>query len=130
MGWPSYSLYSGQGLLPLYTPETTNKRHELLRGWCTWVRGVKKGSYSLTSRRGIIPEKHPLCRPIVGMIGSVQALEAIKVVTNLEKAMSGKMIIYDGLRGETRNIKMRGKKPDCKLCGTKDCFRKIFSRVS
>ena len=58
--------------------------------------------------------------PIVGMIGSIQALEAIKVVTNVEKAMSGKMIIYDGLRGETRNIKMRGQKPDCKLCGTKE----------
>ena len=63
---------------------------------------------------------HPFKRPVVGMIGSIQALEAIKVMTNLEKAMSGKMIIYDGLRGETRNIKMRGKKPDCKLCGTKE----------
>ena len=93
-------------------------------------KGYQKGSYSRAGRRGIIPEKHPLYRPIVGMIGSIQALEAIKVVTNLEKAMSGRMIIYDGLRGETRNIKMRGKKPDCKLCGTKDCFRKIFSRIS
>ena len=29
------------------------------------------------------------------------------------------MIIFDGLRGETRTIRMRGRRPECPLCGTK-----------
>ena len=53
------------------------------------------------------------------MIGSIQALETIKILIGA-KPMNGRMIIYDGRRGETRTIRTRGAKADCRLCGTKE----------
>ena len=51
------------------------------------------------------------------MIGSIQALETIKVLIG-QTPMANRMIIYDGRRGETRTIRTRGAKAECLLCGT------------
>lgn len=56
---------------------------------------------------------------VCGVIGAIQATETIKILAGINSTLSGKMIIYDGLRGDTRTIKMRPKRPECPLCGTK-----------
>ncbi|MDO9223525.1 MAG: HesA/MoeB/ThiF family protein [Caulobacter sp.] len=51
-----------------------------------------------------------------GVIGSMMALEAIKVITGAGEPLSGRLLIYDALAGETRTVRI-GPDPDCAACG-------------
>lgn len=53
--------------------------------------------------------------PIVGVIGSLQALEAIKVLLNIGKTLAGKLLIIDGLHFSVREMNLP-KMPSCKVC--------------
>jgi len=50
-----------------------------------------------------------------GIIGSMQAMEAIKYLLNIGSPLNGKLIIYDALETTFRNFQLR-KDPDCKTC--------------
>jgi molybdopterin-synthase adenylyltransferase len=54
--------------------------------------------------------------PITGIVGSIQALEAMKIILNTGESLTGRLLLIDGL---TMNIKtMRFKKnPGCPTCG-------------
>jgi molybdopterin/thiamine biosynthesis adenylyltransferase len=52
---------------------------------------------------------------LAGIIGSMMALEALKLVTGAGTPMAGKLFIYDGLSGETRKISLT-KDPSCPAC--------------
>lgn len=51
-----------------------------------------------------------------GVIGSMMALEAVKVITGAGEPLAGRLLIYDGLAGETRTVRI-GPDPDCPACG-------------
>ena len=51
-----------------------------------------------------------------GLVGSIQALETIKIAMGIGEPLSGRMLIIDALTMEFREIKVR-RNPDCKLCG-------------
>lgn len=51
-----------------------------------------------------------------GVIGSLQAMEAIKWITGLGEPPMGKMIHYDALRSSFRTVSLR-RDPECALCG-------------
>ncbi|XKL66680.1 hypothetical protein PGB90_010100 [Kerria lacca] len=55
--------------------------------------------------------------PVCGVIGVLQALEAIKLILNLEETLSGRMLLFDGYDTTFRCIKLRKKKLDCDICG-------------
>ena len=46
----------------------------------------------------------------------MMALEAIKLITGAGEALLGRLMIYDGLSGETRTVKI-GADPECPVCG-------------
>jgi molybdopterin/thiamine biosynthesis adenylyltransferase len=51
-----------------------------------------------------------------GVVGSMMALEAVKHVTGAGEGLGGRMLIYDGLHGESRTIRL-ARRPDCDVCG-------------
>ena len=53
--------------------------------------------------------------PLPGVIGSMMALEAIKRITGAGPGLAGQMLIFDGLYGETRRIRIR-RRADCPVC--------------
>ncbi|WBU65016.1 HesA/MoeB/ThiF family protein [Paracoccus aerodenitrificans] len=53
--------------------------------------------------------------PLPGVIGSMMALEAIKHLTGAGPVLRGEMLIYDGLYGETRKIRLH-RRSDCPVC--------------
>ena len=55
--------------------------------------------------------------PIVGIVGSLQALEAIKVLTGIGEPLCGRLLLIDGKRLDIRTLKLR-RDPDCPVCGT------------
>ncbi|HEB97973.1 MAG TPA: molybdopterin-synthase adenylyltransferase MoeB [Thiotrichales bacterium] len=53
--------------------------------------------------------------PVVGVIGSLQALEAIKVLTGVGEAAGGRLLIFDGTACEFRTLRLRPD-PACPVC--------------
>ena len=51
-----------------------------------------------------------------GLVGSIQALETIKLIMGIGETLTGRMLIIDALTMEFREIKVR-RNPNCKLCG-------------
>lgn len=54
--------------------------------------------------------------PLVGMVGSVQAMEAIKVLTGAGTTLESRLVLFDGLSMEWNEIRL-SKNPDCPVCG-------------
>jgi adenylyltransferase/sulfurtransferase len=53
--------------------------------------------------------------PLVGIIGSIQALEAIKVLTSLGEVLDGRLLILDAMTMEWRSLRLK-KDPKCPVC--------------
>lgn len=54
--------------------------------------------------------------PLTGIIGTVQAAEAIKLITGAGESLSGRLLLLDALKMEWRSVRLK-KDPACKLCG-------------
>ncbi|HIJ22253.1 MAG: molybdopterin-synthase adenylyltransferase MoeB [Gammaproteobacteria bacterium] len=55
--------------------------------------------------------------PLVGIIGSMQALEAMKIIMEIGQGLNGKLMLLDTLTMEWRTLKLR-KDPQCPVCAT------------
>ena len=53
---------------------------------------------------------------LVGMVGSLQAVEVLKEIIDIGESLSGQLIIYDSLHTNWRKVKVR-RDPECPLCG-------------
>ncbi|KAF0933497.1 hypothetical protein E2562_018581 [Oryza meyeriana var. granulata] len=59
-----------------------------------------------------------------GVIGCLQALEAIKVATAVGEPLCGRMLLFDALSSYVRIVKVYGSSPTCKVCGENPVFTK------
>lgn len=53
--------------------------------------------------------------PLTGLIGSIQAVEAIKVLLNTGTTLTGKLLLIDALHMDIRTLKLK-KDPACEVC--------------
>lgn len=53
--------------------------------------------------------------PVVGMIGSLQAIEAIKIISNMGKPLIGRILMIDAMTMEFREMKL-AKQVNCAVC--------------
>ena len=51
-----------------------------------------------------------------GILGSIQAVEAIKLLLGVGETLAGTLVLYDALRSEFTSVKLRWD-PDCPVCG-------------
>ena len=51
-----------------------------------------------------------------GIVGSIQALETIKVLTGIGEPLKGRLVVFDALGMKFRELKIR-KDPACPICG-------------
>lgn len=69
------------------------------------------------------PELAPSCAeagvlsPLPGVIGTMMAVEAVKVIAGAGQPLRGEMLIYDSLWGETRKIGLK-RREACPVCGS------------
>ncbi|MCY4265817.1 MAG: molybdopterin-synthase adenylyltransferase MoeB [Gammaproteobacteria bacterium] len=54
--------------------------------------------------------------PIVGIIGSVQAMEAIKMIVGIGESLCGRLLLLDAKHMQWREMKLP-RDPYCRLCG-------------
>jgi adenylyltransferase/sulfurtransferase len=60
-----------------------------------------------------------------GIIGIVQATEAIKLITGIGEPLIGRFLLYDALKMRFRELKVP-KDPDCPVCGTHPTVTKLI----
>lgn len=53
---------------------------------------------------------------ITGVIGTLQALEAVKIIVGFGTGLCGRMLLFDGKETIIRIVKLRGKSVNCKIC--------------
>lgn len=54
--------------------------------------------------------------PAAGVIGSLMAVETLKLIMGIGESLAGRLMLYDALRAEWREVKLR-KDPACPVCG-------------
>ncbi|QGM22199.1 molybdopterin-synthase adenylyltransferase MoeB [Spiribacter sp. 2438] len=56
--------------------------------------------------------------PLPGVIGSLQAVEAIKILTGLGEPLNNRLLVMDALGQNWRRLNLR-RDPDCPVCGNR-----------
>ncbi len=73
--------------------------------------------YDETGSEEITCSGNGVASPLVGIIGSLQALEALKILTQAGEPLYNRLLLFDGLMTEWRQIRLRPD-PNCPVCGT------------
>ncbi len=60
-----------------------------------------------------------------GIIGSLQAMETIKLIIGKGEVLKGRLLVFDALKMRFRELKLR-KNPDCPACGTHRTVTKLI----
>lgn len=76
---------------------------------CIFEEIPEKGSVPDCRQEGIIGA-------VAGVIGSIQALEAVKYVTGAGNLLTGRMLVFDGLNMKFRNVVFEKPSPGCRVC--------------
>ena len=59
-----------------------------------------------------------------GIIGTIQATEAIKLILGIGEPLAGKLLVFDALKMRFRELKL-AKDPGCPICGTRPTITKL-----
>ncbi|KAM6553757.1 hypothetical protein CsatB_014519 [Cannabis sativa] len=59
---------------------------------------------------------------VPGVIGCLQALEAIKIASAVGEPLSGRMLLLDALSARIRIVTIRGRSLQCEVCGENSSF--------
>jgi molybdopterin/thiamine biosynthesis adenylyltransferase len=62
---------------------------------------------------------------IAGMLGTIQATEALKYITGEGELLTNRMLTFDALNMDFRTVNLR-KNPNCKLCGENPTITELF----
>lgn len=76
---------------------------------CVFPEPPPPGSVPACSEAGVLGA-------LGGVMGSLQALEVVKELLGLGESLSGRLLLYDALRGDVRTVKLR-RDPQCRTCG-------------
>lgn len=76
---------------------------------CIFPEPPPPGSVPACSEAGVLGA-------LGGVMGSLQALEVVKELLELGDSLSGRLMLYDALRGDFRTVRLR-RDPHCKICG-------------
>ena len=55
---------------------------------------------------------------LAGVVGSLMALEAVKLLTGAGEPLAGRLLLYDGLAAEARTVRVAAD-PDCPVCAAR-----------
>ncbi|MBR1870575.1 MAG: HesA/MoeB/ThiF family protein [Kiritimatiellae bacterium] len=67
----------------------------------------------------------PTCRQagvigaVAGVIGSLQAMEAVKFLTGAGDLLTGSLLTYDALKNDWHKVRLPPRRADCAVCGAK-----------
>jgi adenylyltransferase/sulfurtransferase len=62
------------------------------------------------------PQDRAIFGAIPGVLGTLEAMEAVKVLLGIGSDLAHRLLVYDGLAGTFRTVR-RTRDPACPLCG-------------
>jgi sulfur-carrier protein adenylyltransferase/sulfurtransferase len=62
---------------------------------------------------------------VPGIVGTIQAMEAIKLILGLGDSLVGRLLILDAMRMKFRELRLK-KDPDCPICGDSPRIRELI----
>lgn len=88
----------------------------------TYVPGISpcyRCIFQEPPEEGTVPgcKEEGILGAVTGVIGSIQAMEAVKYLLNLGNLLTGYLLIYDGLKMQFRKVKLPDRVPACPICG-------------
>ncbi len=100
----------------------------------TWVPGdypCYRCIFEEIPEDGTIPDcgQAGVIGPVPGIIGSIEALEAIKYLTGAGELLAGRMLVLDGLTMEMRTVRFPKKNAHCKACGSGKPAERVADRA-
>jgi molybdopterin/thiamine biosynthesis adenylyltransferase len=57
--------------------------------------------------------------PLLGVIGSIQAVETVKLITKIGQSLAGRLLLLDAFTMRWQEIKLKPN-PDCPVCQSSD----------
>ena len=54
--------------------------------------------------------------PLVGVVGTMQAMEAIKLITGVGETLAGRLMLFDALASRWHEVRL-ARDPHCRVCG-------------
>jgi adenylyltransferase/sulfurtransferase len=63
-----------------------------------------------------------------GIIGCIQAIETIKLILGLGESLAGRLLLFDALAMEFREVKLR-RDPECPVCGDNPTVTELIDYV-
>lgn len=63
---------------------------------------------------------------VPGVIGTLQALEALKIALGMSDVLSSKLLLFDGENTSFRTMNLRKKNPSCPVCGTNPTIKQLI----
>lgn len=78
---------------------------------------------------------HGVLGPVTGVIGALQAMEVLKIVSARASVhpspiepLTGRMLVWDSADARMRNVALRPRSPECSVCGTEPRIRSTEDR--
>jgi len=116
----------GDGQLSVYCWESVREREGLIR--CNPESSSQHPRKRAPCYRCFHPSPPPaddvktcaddgVLGPVVGVIGSFMACEAIKLLVGAGVSMAGRLLVLDAMGMMVRAAKMRGRRAECEGCG-------------
>jgi molybdopterin/thiamine biosynthesis adenylyltransferase len=63
-----------------------------------------------------------------GIVGCIQAVETIKLILGLGDSLAGRLLLFDALAMEFREVKLR-RDPECPVCGDNPTITELIDYV-
>ncbi len=100
----SAAMSQWEGQISVYDPANGGPCYQ-----CVFPEAPAKGLAPNCAQAGVMGA-------LAGVMGSMMAGEAIKLITGAGQVLRGEILIYDALYGETRKLKT-SRRGDCSVCG-------------
>jgi len=101
----SAAITQWEGQISVYDPARGSPCYQ-----CVFPEAPAPGLVPTCAEAGVIA-------PLPGVIGTMMAVEAVKVITGAGETLRGQLMIYDALYAETRKISVKPRS-DCPVCGS------------
>lgn len=98
------ALSQWEGQISTYHPKSGGPCYQ-----CIFPKAPAEGLAPSCAEAGVLG-------PLPGVLGSMMAVEAVKLITGAGEGLVGRMAIYDALYGENRTMKLK-RDPACSVCG-------------
>lgn len=72
--------------------------------------------YETTGEEDLSCAQNGVLAPVVGIVGTAQALEVLKIITGVGELLKGTLGLFDGAANKWRYLNFK-KNPKCKVCG-------------